>query len=141
MFDVLDIGASGLQAQRTRMDTIAANIANANTTRNAAGQNVPYRRRFAVFAPAQPARAGGSIADATRPGVRVQEIRLDPSPFQRRYEPGHPDADADGYVLHPNIDLAVEYVNALEASRAYEANVTMMEVTKSMMNASLRLIA
>src|ERR671912_593901 len=105
MFDVLDMGASGLQAQRTRMDTIAGNIVNANTTRNAQGQPVPYRRRFVVFAPGQQ---------------------------------NNPDADSEGYVKYPNIDLAMEYVNALEASRAYEANVTMMEVSKAMLNASLR---
>lgn len=134
MFDVLDMGASGLQAQRTRMDTIAGNIVNANTTRNAQGQPIPYRRRFAVFAPGQP-------GNPEQPGVRVQEIKLDQSPFQKRFEPGHPDADGEGYVKYPNIDLAMEYVNALEASRAYEANVTMMEVSKAMLNASLRLIA
>ena len=134
MFDVLDMGASGLQAQRTRMDTIAGNIVNANTTRNAQGQPVPYRRRFVVFAPGQP-------GSPEAPGVRVQDIKLDESPFQKRFEPGHPDADGEGYVKYPNIDLAMEYVNALEASRAYEANVTMMEVSKAMLNASLRLIA
>ena len=134
MFDVLDMGASGLQAQRTRMDTIAGNIVNANTTRNAQGQPVPYRRRFVVFAPGQP-------GNPEQPGVRVQDIKLDQSRFQKRFEPGHPDADAEGYVKYPNIDLAMEYVNALEASRAYEANVTMMEVSKAMLNASLRLIA
>lgn len=134
MFDVLDMGASGLQVQRTRMDTIAGNIANASTTRNAQGQPIPYRRRFAIFAPGQP-------GNPDKPGVRVQEIKLDPSPFTKRHEPGHPDADADGYVKYPNVDLAMEYVNALEASRAYEANVTMMEVSKQMLNASLRLIA
>jgi flagellar basal-body rod protein FlgC len=134
MFDVLDMGASGLQAQRTRMDTIAGNIVNANTTRNAQGQPIPYRRRFVLFAP-------GQAGSPDKPGVRVQEIKLDQSPFQKRHEPGHPDADADGYVNYPNIDLAMEYVNALEASRAYEANVTMMEVSKQMLSASLRLIA
>jgi flagellar basal-body rod protein FlgC len=134
MFDVLDMGASGLQAQRTRMDTIAGNIVNANTTRNAQGQPIPYRRRFVLFAP-------GQAGSPDKPGVRVQEIKLDQSPFQKRYEPGHPDADAEGYVKYPNIDLAMEYVNALEASRAYEANVTMMEVSKQMLSASLRLIA
>ncbi len=134
MFDVLDMGASGLQAQRTRMDTIAGNIVNANTTRNAQGQPIPYRRRFVVFAPGQP-------GNPEQPGVRVQDIKLDQSPFQKRFEPGHPDADGEGYVNYPNIDLAMEYVNALEASRAYEANVTMMEVSKAMLNASLRLIA
>jgi flagellar basal-body rod protein FlgC len=134
MFDVLDMGASGLQAQRTRLDTIAANILNANTTRDAAGRAVPYRRRFALFAPGRP-------DDPRKPGVRVSEIRQDPTPFQRRYEPGHPDADAAGYVRYPNIDVSIEYVNALEASRAYEATVSLMEVSKAMMNASLRLIA
>lgn len=134
MFDVLDMGASGLQAQRTRMDTIAGNIVNANTTRNAQGQPVPYRRRFAVFAP-------GQAGNPEKPGVHVQDIKLDQSPFQKRFEQGHPDADSEGYVSYPNIDLAMEYVNALEASRAYEANVTMMEVSKAMLNASLRLIA
>lgn len=132
MFDVLDMGASGLQAQRTRMDTIAQNILNVNTTRNEHGEKVPYRRKFATFMDGQ---ADGS------PGVHVNAIRADPTPFQRRHEPGHPDADKEGYVMYPNIDLAIEHVNALEASRAYEANVTMMEVSKAMFNAALRLIA
>jgi flagellar basal-body rod protein FlgC len=134
MFDTLDISSSALQAQRTRLDTIAANIANMNTTRNRDGRPEPYRRRFAVFAPGQPDRPGA-------PGVHVQEIQFDRSGFRQVHDPSHPDADAIGNVFYPNIDLAVEYVNALEASRAYEANVTTMEVTKSMMNASLRLIA
>ena len=137
MFGTLDISSSALLAQRTRMDTIAANIANMNTTRNARNEPIPYRRRFAVFAPGQ----GGRGPAAGKPGVHVQQIGLDPSPFHRRYDPGHADAGADGYVAYPNIDMAIEFVNALEASRAYEANVTTMEVTKSMINASLRLLA
>lgn len=134
MFDTLDISSSALSAQRTRLDTIAANIANLNTTRDAAGKPNPYRRRFAVFAPGQP-------DNPSAPGVHVGQIALDPSSFRKAYEPNHPDADKEGNVYYPNIDLSVEYVNALEASRAYEANVTTMEVTKSMMNATLRLIA
>ncbi|HEV8378032.1 MAG TPA: flagellar basal body rod protein FlgC [Tepidisphaeraceae bacterium] len=134
MFDSLDISASALLAQRTRMDTIAGNIANMNTTRNARGEPVPYRRRFAVFATGRP--------DApNKAGVSVSKIQIDSSPFRKEYQPNHPDANKDGYVSYPNIDLAVEYVNALEASRAYEANVTAMEVSKAMMNASLRLLA
>jgi flagellar basal-body rod protein FlgC len=128
------MGASGLQAQRVRMDTIAENILNATTTRNARGEKVPYKRRFVVFAP-------GQAGDEGRPGVHVQQIGTDNSPPLRKFEPGHPDADAQGYVSYPNIDPAIEYVNALEASRAYEANVTMMEVTKAMLSASLRIIA
>ena len=134
MFDVLDMGASGLLAQRTRLDTIAANIANATTTHDASGKVNPYRRRFVVFASGQPNKPDS-------PGVRVAGVRADPSPLPKRFEPGHPDADAEGYVAYPNVDLAIEYVNALEASRAYEANVSMMEVSKAMINASLRLIA
>jgi flagellar basal-body rod protein FlgC len=139
MFETLDISASGLQAQRTRMDTIAANIANLNTTRNADGQPVPYRRRFAVFASGYAARGSGEHAG--KPGVHVGQIKQDDAPFQKRFQPGHPDAGPDGMVLYPNIDLSIEYVNALEASRAYEANITTMEVTKNMMNATLRLLA
>ena len=134
MFNVLEMGASGLVAQRTRMDTIAGNVLNINTTRNAAGEKVPYRRRMAIF---EAQMAKGSSA----PGVRVKEIRLDQTPFQKRYEPGNPDADEKGMVLDPNVDLATEHVNMLEASRAYEATITMMETSKAMYNASLRLIA
>ncbi len=134
MFDALDIGASALTAQRIRMDTIAGNVANINTTRNAQGQSIPYRRRFVLFAP-------GRSEDPAAPGVRVQSIRIDQSPFRKVFDPGHPDAAKDGYVQYPNIDLAIESVNMLEASRAYEANVTMMETTKAMINSTLRLIA
>ena len=134
MFDALDIGASALTAQRVRMDTIAGNVANINTTRNAQGQRVPYRRRFVVFTP-------GRAEDPGAPGVHVAQVGLDQSPFRRVFDPGHADADKDGYVLYPNIDLAIEQVNMLDASRAYEANVTMMETTKAMINSTLRLIA
>ena len=133
MFNALDISSSALAAQRTRMDAIAANTANATTTRDADGKLAPFRRRIAVFA------SGQSEADNS-PGVHVQEIKLDQGAFRSVYDPFHPDASPDGNVLYPNIDLATEYVNMLEASRAYEANVTTMEVTKQMMNASLRLL-
>jgi flagellar basal-body rod protein FlgC len=134
MFDILDMGASGLMAQRTRLDTIAGNIANINTTQDASGKVNPYRRRFVVLAP-------GQAGDSSKGGVHVQNIGLDQSPFIRRHEPGNPNADKDGYVSYPNIDLSIEFVNALEASRAYEANVTMMDTTKAMFNSSLRLLA
>jgi flagellar basal-body rod protein FlgC len=134
MFETLDMGASGLQAQRIRMDTIAGNILNANTTRNERGEKVPYQRRFVIF-------GAGQADDPSKPGIHVQQIGLDKSPPVRKFEPGNPDADAKGFVSYPNIDPAIEFVNALEASRAYEANVTMMEVTKSMISSSLRLIA
>jgi len=87
-----------------------------------------------LFAPGHP-------NDPGKPGVRVESIQLDKTPGEKRFEPGHPDHDAEGYVHYPNVDLSVEYVNALEASRAYEANISMMEVSKAMINATLRLIA
>jgi flagellar basal-body rod protein FlgC len=135
MFDILDTGASALQAQRTRLDTIAGNIANINTTRGPNGEKTPSRRRIVMLAP-------GQANDPTKPGVHVQQIKLDPSPFIQKWDPGNPDADSKtGMVNLPNIDMTVEYVNALEASRAYEANVTMMETAKSMLSSSLRLLA
>ncbi len=125
MFDSLDISASALQAQRTRLDTIATNIANMNTTQGLDGN--PYRRRYAVF-------AQGQEGDSSRPGVHVSKIEKDQGAFRV--------VDRDGKkVLYPNIDLSQEFVDALECSRAYEANVTTMEVTKAMINASLRLVA
>lgn len=134
MFDVLDMGASGLTAQRTRMDTIANNIASMNVTHGPNGEKAPYRRRFAIL-------ASGQANDHSKPGVHVQQIGLDHSPFMKRFEPGNPDADGQGFVQYPNVDQSIEFVNALEASRAYEANVTMMDVTKAMINSSLRLLA
>src|ERR1700733_11383899 len=133
MFEILDTGSSGLQTQRTRLDAIAENIANVNTTHGPHGEKAPFRRRMVLIAEGQP-------DDPTKPGVHVQEIKQDPSPFIQKYEPWNPDADPKtGTVDYPNIDMTVKYVNALEASRAYEANVTMMETAKSMLNSSLRL--
>jgi flagellar basal-body rod protein FlgC len=135
MFDVLDIGASGLQVQRARLDVIAQNMANVSTTHDAQGRPNPYRRRFAVIAP-------GLANNPSKPGVHVQEVKVDfNSAFNRKYDPGNPDAGPDGWVQFPNVDSTTEWVNAIEASRAYEANVSMMEVSKAMINASLRLIA
>lgn len=117
------------------MDTIAGNVLNVNTTRNAAGEAVPYRRRFAVL-------QAGDAANPKQAGVHVKEVALDKSPFNERFDPGHPDADpATGLVRTPNVDLAVEHVNLLEASRAYEANVTLMQTSKAMFNSALRLLA
>ena len=132
MFDALDIGASALRAQRARMDCIAGNLANMYTTHNEKGEPIPYRRRIAMFEPG---------AGDGKPGVHVASIEQDPSPFHMRYEPWNKDANKDGLVAYPNVDLAIESVNMLEASRAYEANVTMMDTAKAMVNSSLRLIA
>ena len=130
MFDALDIGASGLTVQRTRMDIMAQNIANANlVTYDAQGKPNPYRRRFAVVSSGQP-------GDPSQPGVHVKEIKQDMSPLIPKW-----DENTHQFVMYPNVDPTVEFVNSIEASRAYEANVTMMEVSKAMINASLRLLA
>jgi flagellar basal-body rod protein FlgC len=134
MFDSLNISASALATQRVRMDTIANNMANADTTRSADGKKVPFRRRFVVLAPGREGEPGSG-------GVHVEGVKQDMSPFRLVHDPGHPDADARGMVLMPNIEPTVEMVNAMEASRAYEANVTAMEVSKAMINATLRLLA
>ena len=134
MFGSLDISTSALVAQRTRMEVISANVANKDSIYDAQGHYAPFRRRIAVFMPGDPS------SGSTR-GVHVGKIMMDSSPLQARYEPGHPNADAQGRVWYPNIDPTIEMVNALDATRAYEANITAAEATKSMIQASMRLIA
>jgi len=134
MFDSLDIPASALVAQRARMETIAGNVSSSDTPGNEKAGNPPYRRRFVVLAP-------GSAQDPQKPGVHIKSIGQDMSPFRKAYDPGHKDADADGYVQYPNIEPAIEMVNMMEASRAYEANITMMESMKAMITSTLRLLA
>ncbi|MEW6251412.1 MAG: flagellar basal body rod protein FlgC [Planctomycetota bacterium] len=131
MIRALDISGSALAAQRTRLDVIAGNIANAEVTRRADGAPLPYRRRIVTFASGAP--AGG-------PGVHVAGVAQDPSPFREKYDPGHPDADALGYVQLPNVSVTMEYVDALAAGRAYEANAAMLGVTRGMVQQALRLL-
>ena len=135
MFDALDVSASGLAAQRQRLTVIAANLANVSTTRDAAGRPEPYRRQAALLEP----RAVGEAPEAV--GVRVAGIATDLSPPRRVYDPTHPDADQEGYVKYPNVDVLTEMVDALAATRAYEANITAIEATKSMVASALRIIA
>jgi flagellar basal-body rod protein FlgC len=134
MFGSLDISTSALVAQRTRLEAVAANMANANSIYDAKGNYAPYRRRVVELAPGDPSsgKAGG---------VHVAAIRYDRSPFRRVYDPGHPNADAQGYVAYPNVYPEVEMINAVEISRAYEANITAAEASKSMFESSLRLLA
>jgi flagellar basal-body rod protein FlgC len=135
-FSSLDISASGLTAQRLRMDTISQNIANVNTTRTEDG--TPYRRREVVFEERTDSNSFSSILSnasdnlSSGQGVRVSKIIEDSSDFKKEYNPGHPDADKDGYVSMPNIDVVTEMVNMISATRSYEANVTSINATKSM---------
>lgn len=135
-FGALDIGASALTAQRLRMDTISQNIANANTTRT--GDGTPYRRRLVVFQersqgiPFSEYLSASSRERYVGKGVKVAAVVEDASDFKRVYDPGHPDSDEEGYVQMPNVDIITEMVNMISATRAYEANVTSINTTKSL---------
>ena len=133
MYGSLDISTSGMIAQRTRMSVIASNIANVNTLENAKGEYEPYLRRAAMFAPGGP--------DGEPMGVRVADIKIQEGAVRQAYRPNHPMADENGYLNVPDIDTTSEWVNGLEASRAYEANVAAAEASKSMMAQALRLLA
>lgn len=135
-FNSLEIAASGLTAQRLRMDVISQNIANVNTTRTENG--TAYRRRMVVFeeksasAPFSEYLSASSRQRLIGNGVRVSKIIEDPTPMKKVHDPGHPDADKDGYVEMPNVDVITEMVNMISATRAYEANVTSVNATKGM---------
>ncbi len=134
LFKAIDISASGLTAQRLRMDTISENIANVNTTRTPAGG--PYRRKVVVFESRDPEQMFGGIfsqaleQQKTGDGVRVVRIAQDNSPFKMVYDPNHPDANAQGYVMMPNVNIVTEMVNMISATRAYEANTTAIKSSK-----------
>jgi flagellar basal-body rod protein FlgC len=132
MFNAIDVSTSGLVAQRVRSNTIAMNIALCDAVDSPDGG--PYQRRSVVF------KAGRDGQDGTGQGVHVSKIEKEPV-YRWEYDPGHPYANKDGYVKMPGIDPLVEMVNLIEASRAYEANVTAIDVSKSMLNSSLRLLA
>ena len=143
-FGSLDVSVSGLTAQRLRMDIIAENIANVDTTRTEDGS--PYKRKTVLFqergsnhpfAEYFERVMRGRIND-TR-GVRVTRIVEDNRPGSKVYDPGHPDADADGYVTKPNVNIVEEMVNMISASRSYEANITALGATKSIIAKTLEM--
>ena len=136
MIGTFDITSSALVAQRVRLDVIAGNIANADVTRQEDGTVRPYRRRFVTFMTGD-GRGG--------PGVHVDEVGEAPGAFRMRKAPEHPDRIREGpwkdYVQLPNVNITMEYVDAMAASRAYEANVAMMNVTRNMVQQAIRLFA
>lgn len=152
-FNTLRIGATALTAQRLRMDVISNNIANVNTTRTPEGG--PYRRQQVVFSPRDVAtisRAAGDLSaaasmrtkdggltSATGMGVQVDQIVEDATPGVRAYEPDNPEADADGFVTYPNVNIVTEMVDMMAASRAYEASVAAINAAKSMAMKALEL--
>jgi len=146
--NAFDISSSALTAQRLRMDVIASNIANADTTRGryVDGRWVPYQRKVVTFEAIQPSfsdvlnsKLNRTSASNAGGGVRVSRISEDPTPFKEVYNPSHPDADENGYVRLPNVDIVKEMVDMLSATRSYEANVTALNATKAMITKALEI--
>jgi flagellar basal-body rod protein FlgC len=141
LFDAIDTAASGLSAERMRMDVTAENLANAQTTRGADGQ--PYRRKVVTLEQAGGgfgASLNGALKGGGGAGVRVAGISADATPNRLVYDPGHPDADARGYVSMPNVQPVTEMVDLISASRGYEANVTVMQTAKQMFAKTLDIL-
>ena len=144
MFDALNVSATGLTAERLRMDVTAENLANAQTTRGADGQ--PYRRKEVVLQSVDGNGFGAQLSsamgkrDGNPGGVEVAAIAEDQTPLKRIYDPGHPDADAQGYVSMPNVDTVTEMVDLIDAQRAYEANVTALQASKQMFAKTLEIL-
>ncbi len=142
MFGIFSVIASGMKAQRVRMNVIASNLANAHTTGGASGAT--YRRRDVVFRGLTFSEglsgAQGSARDRGLEGVRVAAIVEDKRPLKVVYEPGSPGADSNGYVKYPNVNVAEEMVNMISASRSYEANVNAFRATREMMLRAMEII-
>jgi flagellar basal-body rod protein FlgC len=141
-FTGMRISGSGMAAQRMRMNTISSNIANINTTQSPEGG--PYRRKDVVFESMPDVKNFGDVISATSPKsdlqrVQVTDILSDRKAPLLKYEPDHPDANAEGYVAYPNINLMEEMTNMIQATRSYEANVSAMQATKDMAISSLEI--
>ncbi|MCZ8520060.1 MULTISPECIES: flagellar basal body rod protein FlgC [Paenibacillus] len=143
-----DISASALTAQRFRMDVISSNIANADSTRatNVNGKWVPYQRKMVTLEPKQSfsqtlqgAMGGAQQSGTAGEGVRVTKVVGDTTPFKQVYNPTHPDADENGFVMLPNVDIAKEMVDMISATRSYEANVTALNASKSLIGKALEI--
>jgi flagellar basal-body rod protein FlgC len=139
MISPLDISTSALVAQRVRLNTISGNIANMSTLKNEEGEAKPYQPRFVIFKTDEQQAEGGAA------GVKIERVEIKQSEPKYRYQPDHPLAVTEGkwkgYVAYPDIDMNEQFVDALEASRAYEANVGVIEVTKGMSRQTLSILA
>ena len=137
----MNVSSSGLTAQRMRMNTISSNIANINTTRTPEGG--PYRRKDVVFEAIPEAKTFGEVLhtlpERNVQRVQVTDVHVDRGAPLLKYEPDHPDANADGYVAYPNINLMEEMANMIQATRSYEANISSMNATKDMALSALEI--
>lgn len=140
IFDILRISASGLKAQRTRMETIAGNLSNIHTTRTEEGG--PYRKKEVVFMSSDVSeeKSFSGFFSKQIEGVKVSAIEESEKAFEKVFDPNHPDADEEGYVMFPNVNLMEEMTDMVAATRAYEANINVMDTTKDMLIKSLDLI-
>jgi len=136
-FTAFDVSATGLSAQRVRMNVVSSNLANVNSTETPEGG--PYRRKDVVFS-AEPVQGSfQNVLDDRLRQVKAAEIVEDKRPFRTVYEPYHPNADKNGYVHYPNVTVVEEMVNMLSASRSYEANISVIKATKNMANKALEI--
>ncbi len=142
LFSVLSVSGSGMAAQRTRAELVVQNLANSETTRTPEGG--PYHRQDAIFQSAAQSSSFSSIFQSELSqgvtGVEVAEIVQDPGEGEKRYQPGHPDADPDGYVHYPNVNPAEDMVDLLSAQRGYQGNVAAMSAIKDMIQRSIDLM-
>lgn len=141
LFGMLEVSGSALGAERLRAEVVTGNMANAETTRTQEGG--PYRRRLVVFRAQHMRQFGVMLADFRSPaarGVRVDQLATDPRPPLERYEPGHPDADAKGYVAYPAINPVEEMTDLLGAMRAYELNSSAVQSAKAMIQAAIEIL-
>ncbi len=142
LFQAFDISASGMAAERFRIDTIAQNIANIKTTRTEDG--TPYRRKIVTFGERNMTSFSkyyeSARADVVGNGVKVVSVKEDTeTDLMMVYDPAHPDADENGYVMYPNVNIVTEMTNLIDATRAYEANTTAFNASKSMVQAALKI--
>jgi flagellar basal-body rod protein FlgC len=133
----LETSASGLYAERKRMDIIASNLSNIETTRTEEGG--PYRRKMVVMSTKEMDQGFDDVFNNSLKGVQIEDVVEDKTPFKKVYNPGHPDADKNGYVLKPNVDLVVETTNMLMARRAFEANIAAIKATREMVMKALEI--
>lgn len=137
ILDTLRISASGLTAQRVRLQAISSNMANARSTRSTE-EGTPYRRQMPVFQAVEANSFGSELAQQLS-RVEVVDVEKSEAPFRQVFDPGHPDADEDGYVLYPNVDILHEMVDLMNTSRTYEANTNVTETTYKMANQALEI--
>lgn len=141
MFNSINISTSALNAEKTRIDIITKNMANANTTRSTGG--MPYRRQMVVFEENKSSLFENQLSKykdkINTKGVKISKIVEDDSPFKLVYEPGHPDADENGYLKLPNVDIVKEMVDLISSQRSYDANITAINSSKSMLMKALEI--